>query len=352
MSDPVNAILCSLGAALIPMLQEIPAGGDVVVGCPGDWECALTLDDEDPMLTDADTGATLPFTVVQMGGTEFGDGWAVLRPTTPLQVGQSVTAKKFFSLQGQTYQVLPAEAFDPADGTAEASLDFVASPSSEVVCCGKSTGCGATSCTSKRQRRRAKLEVALATAGRHETQWLYDVTFSVGEAQPIKSELFPWYEATSHTFDLAGPDFCYTLTAQSLADGTRVEVARDCLMAGEGTLEDQDTPLEELNSKLHLCSEPPDGWLSEWCAAWQECDVLPITDECEQAVHHCDPSSRSDAGAPLDDVHDVNLLRKQGDGSLCNLSATAPTSRAVGSAWLTLLVAGLWRRSRRARTPS
>lgn len=349
MSDLINGIvLCSLSSALVPMLQEIPAGGDLVVGCPGDVSCSFSL--EEAQLLDEESQTALPFTVIQVGGTEQGDGWAVLRPEAPLMVGQEVTIELVTGVD-ETFRVLPAEPFDPAEGTAFASLVFEPTTLGEVVCCGRSSSTcgGGNSCTSKRQRRRAKLNVGPGSPGHMPTQWLYQVTFRARDAEPFTSDLFPVYEVASRTFDALGPDFCYTLVAQSLADGTRVEVARACITAEDGMIGEQDTPRDERNPTLRMCTDPPAGWQTEWCDAWREgCSAQSDTEPCKDAAEICGAAFTDDAGSQHGDV-DL-MPRKQGDGSLCNLAApTAHTTRAVGSTCFLLLSAALWRGFRRAR---
>jgi MYXO-CTERM domain-containing protein len=343
MADVNAIILCSVTAALGLNKSEVPAGGNLVVSCESDPEC--TASSSSATLTNLNTGADLDFTVVQTGSLSADHGWAVLRPSVPLVVGDRVEAHLEWGFE-LAFNVVPADAAQAEARHVATTLQHEGTPTSEVVCCSKHGGCGGTSCASKREHVRVELEVGLIGPPAGASQWLYQVSFSAEGDTTFESEPLPWFEPVRHEFEVDVPDYCYALFAQPLLGGERVEIDRRCITnSSNSPLGEQETT-EKLARTLHMCDEPPEGWLNEWCDTWIECADNPWWTNCKRPLELCD---WSDGDGGLVDAGSASPSTPRAGHGFCSTSSPDMTgSRTPLSAWFALLFAGFVRR-RRAR---
>ncbi|MFT3924805.1 MAG: hypothetical protein QM778_19885 [Myxococcales bacterium] len=344
MNPAEAAILCLTKIAFMTTQGDIPAGGDVVLQCP-EANCDNSL----PSLDFIDAATQLPIagTVIQKGSNPWGNGWAVFRPAQPLEVGQRVMVNGALVLA--VFQVVEASAFDPTQVLASAGLEYDSTPSADMACCeNANSGCGSfETCVSRNETTSAGLRIALLNPTAAATQYLYEVTFQAEGAEPVTSDPFPWFDSTFHSFSTFGGEYCYTLTARSLADGTRVDLAQDCLAASV-PLGEHETDDAKLQSSLRTCNDPPTGWEEDWCEAWRP--------SCEQGAALC-PSSRADTcdwDLPVDRdagmEGDLVIVHK-GDGSLCSVSTRASGTPRWSLLWLVCLSACGLSRGHRRRVP-
>lgn len=338
------------------VLRQVPAGGDIVAICT--FEICTS---SKASLIDAVTGLALPYQVVRQGTDDLGQPWVVLRPDAPLAAGMRVQA----TLSGATtdYEVLPSEASEPNASDAHGSVVSRATPAGDPVCCEPHLGsCNFEQVCFYKAKQIGPVLMVYADDALYPrapaSQWLFRVTVTAEDMEPKQGAWFPSISRAEIPLDVPRSTYCFTLEAESLKDGTRVEVKSECR---PNEVEFEEVPIPDFERTLALqdCGEPPPGHEDEWCEAFSRCGKpgssgsLPSTNECQTAREVCDfppVSLRPDAGTGGDpDAGQGGQLLDdhEGDGSLCSLGGAPRGSRALAW-WFVLLGVGLWCRRRRS----
>ena len=224
----------STGSALVP------AGGDVVAICT--LELCTTRSAE---LVDSDAGTTLPSQVIRQGTDDLGQPWAVLRPTTPLTAGMRVAA----SLGGTVtaYDVVASEAGEPSANVVHGEVVARATPTGEPVCCEPHPGsCAFDQACFYETKQIAPALTVYPGAEPSASQWLFRITVAAEDMEPKQGAWFPAISNGDVVLDVQRSTYCFTLQAESLKDGTQIQVASECLTnqveLAEWTIPDMDAP--------------------------------------------------------------------------------------------------------------
>lgn len=323
--------------------NPIPAGGDLVISCsnPG---CASNF--AELRVEDRETGEIIEGEIVRRMDNER-DGWLVFRPTTPLTAGQIVgttLVEGVAETAWQEFYVAEPMPFDASAIYASSWVDPVATPMGALHCCDSRPcpNCDAA-CFGDRTRVTAIVNVGVSISAVL-SQYLFQATITGEGIEPIVSEVFPVQGSAQIVLETATSSYCYLLVAESIADGTRTEVAQDC-MDNSVSIGEHATPRTDREQAHLACPTPIEGIESEWCQVWEaSCVQRHSVSEraCESAAAHCD---QTDGGAA--EADGGTTTRHGGDGSLCSTSQGSSTSHWLGFTWFAGLVL-LLRRARRA----
>jgi MYXO-CTERM domain-containing protein len=264
-----------------------------------------------------------------------------------------------------SYEVVAGEAPEPDPSVVQGSVVARATPTGDPVCCEPHpASCDwGSSCFYETKLISAALTVyATDLLEAPASQWLFRVTVTAEGMDPKQGA---WFPATSHAdilLDVSRSSYCFTLEAESLKDGTQIEVKRDCL-TNQVAFEEWTIPDIELTLELSDCSEPPPGHEDQWCEAYAYCAEqadgrLTNNAVCRDAREICDFPLTMDAapdaglGADSDAGQGGPLLDDaRGDGSVCSLGNAPRGPRSLGT-WFALLSVGLaWRRRTRGQGP-
>jgi hypothetical protein len=205
----------------------------------------------------------------------------------------------------------------------------------------------------------------------HFGQYVYRVTFDGAAPSPWTLNNYNDYPNgyssgignLAQSFSEPRAEYCYTLEARSLADGTTTIVDESCVAHPSGAeLGVFERDAAEIAKDLGVCEDPPAGLLAAWCPARAAyCEeyarlVPSMPPDCAALERLCpdgeipgsgtnerpDGETEGDAGDAMGDDSEVAAGRAESRG--CSFSHRASRSSAWAAALVVAIAAALRRR--------